>query len=242
MDLSPYGANDKRPEAGAEAFARYLYESWNTNSERVSECNEASVLIFLSEEDCMVYIARSPALAPVLSNKRVARLITQMLPLLRQRKYADAILHAIDGMSFYIQYGEPRFWEHFDDRSPHWTGPCWLIAGCLCLYRVSCTMKVRLRRKTSKWSSQHESMHAEMLRNRFKADACPICLGAFHATECGSAETGSDGLPLTLLRCGHVFDATCWTKWVKTCDHARALKCLICQNDVERPLLAVQDS
>lgn len=190
----------------------------------------------------MVYIARGPALATtLLNNKRVARLIAQMIPLLRQQKYADAIENAIDGMNFYMQFGEPRFWDTFHERSLLCRGGCWLLAGFLFLYRLSCQPKVQRRRQTRKWS-ELDKIRADLLRNRFKADTCPICFGSFHATKSGSAETGSDGRPLTLLRCGHVFDSTCWTEWVKSCDHGKALKCLICQHNVEIPLIAVQDS
>ena len=61
-------------------------------------------------------------------------------------------------------------------------------------------------------------------------------------------QLGSDQEPITLLRCGHVYDTTCWTKWIQQyycgdfCDHhhhhhyihnnqvpTKLLKCLICQ-------------
>ncbi len=41
---------------------------------------------------------------------------------------------------------------------------------------------------------------------------------------------GSDGLPLRLLRCGHVFDETCWAEWV---DKGSSItRCPICQQSV----------
>lgn len=42
---------------------------------------------------------------------------------------------------------------------------------------------------------------------------------------------GSDNLPLKLLRCGHVFDTTCWEDWVSS-GHGNINKCPICQQDV----------
>jgi uncharacterized membrane protein YgcG len=42
---------------------------------------------------------------------------------------------------------------------------------------------------------------------------------------------GSDGLPLKLLRCGHVFDETCWSEWVSS-GSGNLRRCPICQQDV----------
>jgi hypothetical protein len=56
---------------------------------------------------------------------------------------------------------------------------------------------------------------------------------------------GSDHQPIILLRCGHVYDTTCWTKWMIHNYHHHQqqqqhqstpqsrLKCLICQQPVE---------
>ena len=45
---------------------------------------------------------------------------------------------------------------------------------------------------------------------------------------------GSDGRPVQLLRCGHVFDATCWEEWVAS-GQGQVHKCPICQQPVGRP-------
>ena len=42
---------------------------------------------------------------------------------------------------------------------------------------------------------------------------------------------GSDGLPIKLLRCGHVFDETCWNEWVSS-GSGNIRRCPICQQDV----------
>lgn len=236
MDLSPYGPF-KKPELGAKAFARYLYESWSADGALGTVCEGAGVLLFLSEEDRMIYVARGPNLATILSDDRVVRLIAQIHPLLRQRKYADAIVDLIDGINFFMLYGEPRFWDRVNDRPLGCEALWWPLALCLLWYHVSRQLTGKRLRKPSRWS-ERDSLHAEMLRKRFKAASCPICLAAFPTTACGATETGSDGLPLKLLRCGHVFDATCWIEWEKRrdCRSCKALKCLICQQDTDRPL------
>ena len=45
---------------------------------------------------------------------------------------------------------------------------------------------------------------------------------------------GSDGLPLKLLRCGHVFDETCWKEYVTT-GHGDIRVCPICKQDIGAP-------
>ncbi|KAL7574068.1 hypothetical protein ACA910_015646 [Epithemia clementina (nom. ined.)] len=42
---------------------------------------------------------------------------------------------------------------------------------------------------------------------------------------------GSDGKPVQLLRCGHVFDMTCWEEWVSS-GQGQVNKCPICKQDV----------
>ena len=53
---------------------------------------------------------------------------------------------------------------------------------------------------------------------------------------------GSDHQPITLLRCGHVYDTSCWSKWMihhyhqnqqNQQPHPSKLKCLICQQPVQ---------
>jgi uncharacterized membrane protein YgcG len=43
---------------------------------------------------------------------------------------------------------------------------------------------------------------------------------------------GSDGKPITLLRCGHVFDQTCWLDWVHS-GRGQIDKCPICKQHVD---------
>jgi hypothetical protein len=42
---------------------------------------------------------------------------------------------------------------------------------------------------------------------------------------------GNDGLPLKMLRCGHVFDQTCWKLWAHS-GQGNPCKCPVCRQDV----------
>ena len=93
--------------------------------------------------------------------------------------------------------------------------------------------------------SKKEFSIAEQLRQKYHVqDSCPICLEQFtnqppktqingdliddnnvkdnnhHPIPSDSHplpyQFGSDHQPITLLRCGHVYDTSCWTKWMMT--------------------------
>lgn len=42
---------------------------------------------------------------------------------------------------------------------------------------------------------------------------------------------GTDGLPVKMLRCGHIFDETCWKCWVNS-GHGNPCHCPVCRQDV----------
>ena len=44
---------------------------------------------------------------------------------------------------------------------------------------------------------------------------------------------GNDDKPIKFLRCGHIFDETCWKMWVDS-GHGNALMCPVCRQDVGR--------
>lgn len=46
---------------------------------------------------------------------------------------------------------------------------------------------------------------------------------------------GSDDRPIKLLRCGHIFDMTCWQTWVDSGTCGNPWICPVCRQDVGRP-------
>ena len=50
----------------------------------------------------------------------------------------------------------------------------------------------------------------------------------------GIFKKGSDDQPLKLLRCGHIFDTTCWQTWVNS-GQGNPWICPVCRQDVGRP-------
>eukprot|EP00549_Striatella_unipunctata_P016069 CAMPEP_0118684568 /NCGR_PEP_ID=MMETSP0800-20121206/6724_1 /TAXON_ID=210618 ORGANISM="Striatella unipunctata, Strain CCMP2910" /NCGR_SAMPLE_ID=MMETSP0800 /ASSEMBLY_ACC=CAM_ASM_000638 /LENGTH=203 /DNA_ID=CAMNT_0006581305 /DNA_START=195 /DNA_END=806 /DNA_ORIENTATION=- len=83
--------------------------------------------------------------------------------------------------------------------------------------------------------SRLERDRASALQGNYKCTSCPICLEDFKSV--GEGENiglGSDSLPLKLLRCGHVFDTTCFTQWVSQ-GSGDVRRCPICNQNVGAP-------
>lgn len=107
-----------------------------------------------------------------------------------------------------------------------------------------------------------EKEKARLLQKQFKTKTCPICLEPFGVTPekdhdtCTNSEEeksldnqeqtmkrvdsydiplfGSDDQPIKMLRCGHIFDKTCWQMWTDS-GHGNPYICPVCRQDVGRP-------
>jgi hypothetical protein len=237
MHQSRAVASDHPIGEEAETFARHLYESWYSQSTLNNECPNAGVLIFLSEQDHLIYVARGSALAHIITDERIERLTRQLRPLLNQKRYVRAISDMLEGLNFFILYGEPhgycvRGWFLFG------MGACLAVQVALCSFiRMTYNQRLPLGRSSRERWSEMERDRAETLKRRFQADSCPICLGSFRRRRDDASDNssfvGSEGQPLILLRCGHVFDATCWMAWETTCFRSDSVvKCLLCRRTV----------
>jgi len=113
--------------------------------------------------------------------------------------------------------------------------------------------------------TQKEVARAKMLQKEYHINVCPICLEEFprpttpllkpdptksndklspppsekpydlKSEESVIAEVGSDGQPIKLLRCGHVFCECCWKCWVNS-GQGNPCMCPVCRRDVGRKL------
>ena len=75
--------------------------------------------------------------------------------------------------------------------------------------------------------SELDRAKAEALRGSYqRTTRCPICFEEF-----SSNVLGSDGRPIQLLRCGHVFDKSCYEEWISS-GYGDVTKCPVCRADV----------
>ena len=235
--------------AVAELLARSIHDQWGVGYD--GPCGGTGVVLFASIVDRSLYVSRGQALESVLTDARLDTVLESMKPLLRQGQYGPALILGVQAMRQYVQIKEqPSLWEVVTDEHS-WI--LWVIlGGAFLVWRDR-----RRRRQYAAATAQLNELdraRAEALQGRFQATSCPICLEPFRmdktspCSEVVDATTtalpgglqqqspppppplprfGSDGRPLRLLRCGHMFDESCWEDWLKTTS-GRLDRCCIC--------------
>ena len=233
----------------AEKFATRLHNEWgigyeippqvlpgdsNNNDDQNNGGAGTGVLVFLSVRDRVVFISVGGALRHILTNGRIDRIIrNSMRPYLKRADYDRGLLEGIDAIAERLENGGvPSVWERILD---YWW---WkdnnfnllLVAGFFVFVMKSLWTARKEDRSYARAVarlSELDLAKAEALRGTYSpATNCPICLQDFQ-----SATVGSDGLPIRLLRCGHVFDETCYHEWVSS-GRCNATKCPVCRADV----------
>lgn len=255
MDLVTPGASslsayEDSPEKAAELFARQIHDTWGVGVETAS-CGGTGIVLFLSDLDRTVYFSRGSALESVLTDRRLDHVIAGMKLYLSRDEYGEAITLALRELDSYLIAGEPGWKERASDFMAAYLG-YFMVAGLFGLAGVGIVKDRERSREYAKVASHLNELdraRAEVLQGHFQAKSCPICLENFECAPVQSddetsngtdtdTETdmltrmGSDGLPLKLLRCGHVFDDTCWAEWISSGHHGKVDKCPICQQDV----------
>ncbi|CAJ1934531.1 unnamed protein product [Cylindrotheca closterium] len=219
--------NNPDEEAAAEEFARGLHDRWGVGID--GESGGTGVLIFLSVDDRVMYISRGSSFDTLLRNSRIDSIIKDLRPSMRQAKYGEGLVLAVELIGTYIQKGEPKWdelvWDYLRIEYFLLSGYALAILGSM--------RAARRRREAQRVYAEAASQltaidraQAEALQGQFNATSCPICLEDF-----ASDTTGSDDRPIKLLRCGHVFDASCWEEWVNS-GQGQVSKCPICKKDV----------
>jgi uncharacterized membrane protein YgcG len=219
----------------AESFAQHLHDAWGVGVP--TSCGGTGVLFLLSDLDRRVYISRGDALRDVLADRRLDRTICNMKPLLHQQKYKEAILQGLNEITFLIHYGKPRLYERITDFVVAYIG----IISVVLIFGVALWSGIKERESRRRYAQatvcldEIDRARAEALQGNFQMDSCPFCLERF-PNELGSKARptrGSDEQPLKLLRCGHVFDASCWADWMAK-GRGQIDKCPICQQSIAR--------
>lgn len=250
-DFSSY---QDHPEKAAEIFARQIHDTWGVGIESAS-CGGTGILLFLSVIDRTIYFSRGSALEPILTDRRLDKTIEGMKRYLSEQQYSTAILWALRELDNYLIAGEPDWKERAYDIIVSYIGYL-LILGFAGLTAMGILHERKQRREYAKVASHLDELdraRAEALQGRFQAISCPICLENFQCTYIHNKEEtrseletltrkGSDGLPLKLLRCGHVFDDTCWAEWISSGHHGKVDKCPICQQDVGKSRVVVDEA
>jgi uncharacterized membrane protein YgcG len=238
-----YRENEVDMEEIARQFAMSLHNKWGIGQEMLAIDEEDStesnisggtgVLLFLSVRDRVVFISVGGALKQVLTSGRIKRIIHKhMTAELKRANFELGLTRGIDAIVELLERGEePSLLEKFFDR---WFNMdnivvfVWII--CVLgnvLKQWKRQREQRIYAKVAVQFSELDRAKAQALRGSYqRITNCPICLEDFSSKDCGS-----DGQPLQLLRCGHVFDKTCYQKWISS-GRGHVTKCPVCRADV----------
>ncbi|KAL7506744.1 hypothetical protein ACHAXN_005297 [Cyclotella atomus] len=214
--------------------------------------------IFISTSDKICYISSGTRIATILPWWRLEHVVQDMKPGLRKGQTGEALGIAIDELTQLLQQGPPSFIDRLDDFVERFGV---VIAFTIFTFVFATWGECRDRRKrffsAERMSrmNKSEKEKARRLQKEFQTKACPICLESFDTTNkqldedtppedpqkkklkrvdsFGIPLIGTDKLPIKLLRCGHIFDSTCWKIWVDS-GQGNPWVCPVCRQDVGR--------
>lgn len=243
----------------AEVFARYVHNSWGVGNE--VSAGGTGILVFLSELDRALYISRGAALEPVLTDRRLDYVIQRVMrPILQQQRYGDALVSAVETLLAMVDSGEPGTYEKMADFAVEygWVVAVALVFGYALWNARQIERRKREYARVASYLHELDCAKAQALQGKYRTTSCPICLEAFQVQEddlgnhdcdhsAGDGDnllqqqqtqkqghqpmTGSDGMPVKQLRCGHVFDHSCFNEWINS-GNCNVDKCPICRADV----------
>lgn len=186
-----------REEWAAEHFATTLHDTWGVGYD--TERGGTGILIFMSLNDRVLYVSRGGAVAPILTDNRVDRMITTTLrPYLRTGKYGKAMGYAIEDILKYLEEGPPEGWEYYRDEI---LIPYGIPAGVVAVIGFFVAFRLKQEREerreyalVSSHLSQIDRAQAEVLQGRYQATSCPICFEEFKVVETGEGEKRQEDL------------------------------------------------
>lgn len=213
----------------------------------------SGILVFVSVADRVCFVSTGSDMSRVLPWWRLEHVVSNMKPSLRRGSYGDAILGAIDDVSEMLEAGPPALRERFNDFVARF-GVVLAFASFTFFFAAWGEYRDRRRRwqhaeSRSKLSPQ-EREKARKLQREYHTMSCPICLENFdikaeestgdeenissgmrRVDSFGIPLSGTDGQPLKILRCGHIFDSSCWGTWVQS-GQGNPNQCPVCRMDV----------
>lgn len=251
----PYGMDE---ETVSKDFAMSLHDKWGIGSTLPSTCNDAGtgILVLISLYDRVVFVSRGGALETTLNDGVIDEIIEVMGKEFRQGLYGRGTKLGLLRMISYLEIGPPSNWDYFFKFCERYAQFIFMIGATLYRYfsdkwqRKEDMEYARLRTELSRLDRDN----ALSLQGKYECTSCPICLENFQGVNKNQTQsndedepsndtnqtkvsckfvptTGSDGLPLKLLRCGHVFDETCWSEYVSAKD-GDVHVCPICKQDL----------
>lgn len=213
-----------------------------------SEAN--GILLFISIAERVCFISSGNGVATVLPWWRLEWVVSSMKDDMRRGDYYHAISNAIHDITFLLEEGPPTMSEKTMDFLRRFGVV--LLFSSITFFLAICG-EYRDRKKRCQEAERLSEMDdverdkARILQREFKTDSCPICLESFHHVKdwdrgldrgmkrvdsYGIPLKGNDGKDLKILRCGHVFDYTCWRCWITSSSCSDPGICPVCRADI----------
>jgi hypothetical protein len=216
-----------------------------------SEAN--GILIFISVADRVCFISSGSAIASVLPWWRLERVVSGMKDDMRSGDYFQAISSAINNIAQLLDEGPPTVSEKTVDFLRRF-GVVLLFSSITFFLAICGEYRDRKKRyEEAEFLSEMDGVErdkARILQREFKTDSCPICLESFHNVKDGTSKglergmtrvdsygipiKGNDGKDLKILRCGHIFDYTCWRCWITSSSCGDPGICPVCRANITR--------
>ena len=231
----------------------------NTNSSRdMDEAREAreanGILIFISVADRVCFISSGNGIVAVLPWWRLERVVDGMKTDMRTGDYFDAIIRAVGDISEMLDEGPPTASERVIDFISRFGVVLLFSIVTFCLALCGEYRDRKKRYENAEILSEMDDVEdtkARILQKAFRTESCPICLEDFDFVKEGGEPLegslsktrvdsygipvfGIDGEPLKILRCGHVFDHSCWRCWITSSGCADPGICPVCRADIAK--------
>jgi len=228
----------------------------------VDEAREANgILIFISVMDGICFISSGNGIEAVLPWWRLERVVDGMKTDMRTGDYFDAIKGAVADISEMLDEGPPTASERMVDFLGRFGVVLLFSIVTFCLALCGEYRDRKNRYENAEISSEMDDVEdtkARILQKEFRTESCPICLEDFYFGKEGGeqlegslSETrvdsygiplfGSDGEELKLLRCGHVFDHSCWRCWITSSGCKDPCICPVCRADIAKVQIDNED-
>lgn len=241
---STYEDEDDMVNDAAQIFARYIHEAW------WDEKNDAyGILVFLSIQDRVCFISTGSSIASILPWWRLEHVVAGMKPNLRKLDYGAAILKAMQDLEDLLREGPPTMQDRIDDFTARFG-----VVICFTVFTFFFGAWGEYRDRRKRWQhaesrsrlTKVEKEQARLLQRDFSTRSCPICLETFSENQQPTLSpppgmkrvdsfdiplVGNDGHPVKMLRCGHIFDESCWKSWVNS-GHGNPCNCPVCRQDI----------
>jgi len=225
----------------AKSFSMKLHNKWGVGKK--TSCGDSGLVMFISTLDRVCFISKGSALDLILTSGRLHYVINHVMkPFLKRNDMKGAIEVGISHLVDMINRGPPSFLEtskYVLFENMEFLLFIVLVAGFVFFMDMVKSRQQREYAEAHSQLSQLDRENALALQGRYTCTSCPICFEDFRLPENSSESEpmlqqriiGSDGLPIRLLRCGHVFDETCYQTWISS-GQGDVTVCPICKQDV----------